>query len=150
MAQFNDILNLVAHQECKQYLEEEQINNSDEWPDEVDERVLKFKKKVHSWWKETKDDRSSTASSKTKSHSSRSSRRSSKLNNSASSKSDRIEGKVKIIELYAPEAFLEKCQPVGNEAQCLGMQEKLATTRAGAQILDNVEFGEEQELQGKY
>ena len=29
------------------------------------------------------------------------------------------------------------------------MQEKLAKARAGAQILENVEFGEEQELQGK-
>ena len=41
LAQFNDILKLVvaAHKECKQYMEEEEINNSDKWLDEVDERV---------------------------------------------------------------------------------------------------------------
>ena len=73
LAQFSDILKLAAHEECKQYLEEEQINNSDEWLDEVDERVFNFKKKVHSWLKETnEDDRCSKAPSKTKSHSSRS------------------------------------------------------------------------------
>ena len=41
LAQFNDILKLVvaAHKEFKQYMEEEEINNSDKWLDEVDERV---------------------------------------------------------------------------------------------------------------
>ena len=70
LAQFNDILKLVAHEECKQNLEEEQINSSDEWVDEVDERVFNFKKKMHSWLKETnEDDRCSKAPSKTKGHS---------------------------------------------------------------------------------
>ena len=75
MAQFNDILKLVAaaHKECKQYMEEEEINNSDEWLDEVDEMISNFKKKVHSWLKEiNEDDRCSKGSSKTKSHSSKS------------------------------------------------------------------------------
>ena len=83
LAQFNDILKLVvaAHEECKQYMEEEEISNSDEWLDEVDEMIFNFKRKVHSWLKETnEDDRCSRASSKTKSRSSRSSRRSSKSN----------------------------------------------------------------------
>ena len=152
LAKFNDILRLVvaAHEECKQYMEEDQINNSDEWLDEVDEMIFNFKRKVHSWLKETnEDDRCSKASSKTKSHSSRSSRRSSKLNSSGSSKSDRIEGKVKLAELLAQEAFFEKRQQVENEAQRLKMQEKLAKARARAQILENVEFGEEQELGGE-
>ena len=81
LAQFNDILKLVvaAHKECKQYMEEEEINNTDESLDEVDEMIFNFKRKVHSWLKETnEDDRCSKASSKTKSHSSKSSRRSSK------------------------------------------------------------------------
>ena len=70
LAQFNDILKLVAHEECKQNLEEEQINSSDEWLDEVDERVFNFKKKVHSWLKEANEDNScSKAPSKTKGHS---------------------------------------------------------------------------------
>ena len=49
-AQFNDILKLVvaAHKECKQYMEEEEINNSDKWLDEVDEMIFNFKRKVHS------------------------------------------------------------------------------------------------------
>ena len=49
-AQFNDILKLVvaAHDECKEYMEENQINNSDEWLDEVDEIIFNFKRKVHS------------------------------------------------------------------------------------------------------
>ena len=151
LAQFNDVLKLVvaAHEECKQYMEEDQINNSDEWLDEVDEMIFNFKRKVHSWLKETnEDDRCSKASSKTKSHSSRSSRRSSKSNSSGSSKSDRIEGKVKLAELLAQEAFFEKRQQVENEAQRLKMQEKLAKARARAQILENVEFVEEQELRG--
>ena len=83
LAQFNDILKLVvaAHEECNQYMEEEEINNSDEWLDEVDEMIFNFKRKVHSWLKETnEDDRCSKASSKTKSRSSRSLRRSSKSN----------------------------------------------------------------------
>ena len=81
LAQFNDILKLVvaAHEECKQYMEEEEINNSDEWFDEVDETIFNSKRKVHSWLKETNEnDRCSKASSKTKNHSSKSSRRSSK------------------------------------------------------------------------
>ena len=38
LTQFNDILKLVAaaHEECKQYIEEEEINNSNEWLDELD------------------------------------------------------------------------------------------------------------------
>ena len=81
MPQFNDILKLVvaAHEECKQYMEEEEISNSDDWLDGVDEMIFNFKRKVHSWLKETnEDDRCSKASSKTKNHSSKSSRRSSK------------------------------------------------------------------------
>ena len=77
MAQFNDIQKLVvaAHKECKQYME-------DEWIDEVDEMIFNFKRKVHSWLKETNEnDRCSKASSKTKNHSSKSSRRSSKSSN---------------------------------------------------------------------
>ena len=71
LAQFNDILKLVvaAHEECKQYMEEEQISNSDERLDEIDVIVFNFKRKVHSWLKETnEDDRCSKASSKTGSH----------------------------------------------------------------------------------
>ena len=113
--------------------------------------IFNFKRKVHSWLKETnEDDRCSKASSKTKSHSSRSSRRSSKSNSSGSSKSDRIEGKVKLAELLAQEAFFEKRQQVENEAQRLKMQEKLAKARARAQILENVEFGEKRNCREKY
>ena len=72
--------------------------------------IVNFKKKVHCWLKETRDDdRCSTASSKTKSHSSRSSIRSGKSNSSASSKSNMIKRKVKLAELIAHGAFLEKC-----------------------------------------
>ena len=46
---------------------------------------------------------------------------SSKLNSSASSKSDRIEGKVKLTELLAQEAFLEKHQHIESEVQRLKM-----------------------------
>ena len=53
-------------EECKQYMEEEQINDSDQWLDEVDEMIFNFMGKVYSWLKETnKDDRCSKASSKT-------------------------------------------------------------------------------------
>ena len=103
-AQFNDILKLVvaAHEECKQYMEEEEINNSDEWLDEVDEMIFNFKRKVHSRLKETnEDDRCSKASSKTKCHSSKSSRRSSKPSSSGSFTLDRIKVKVKLAELLA-------------------------------------------------
>ena len=44
------------------------------------------------------------------------------------------------------EAFFEKCQQVENEVQRLSMQENFA---GGAKILENVEFGEEQELHGE-
>ena len=49
LAQFNDILKLAvaAHGECKQHMEE-QINNSDEWLDEVSEMIFNFKRKVYS------------------------------------------------------------------------------------------------------
>ena len=57
-----------------------------------------------------------------------------------SSKSDRIEGKVKLAELLAHEAFFEKCQQIENEVQRLRMQEKLAKARARAKILENVEL----------
>ena len=101
MAEFNDILKLVvaAHEKCKQYMEEEEINNSDEWLDEVHEMIFNFKRMVHSWLKETNtDDRCSKAQ---KLHSSRHSRRSSKSNSSGSSRSDRIKEKVKLAELLA-------------------------------------------------
>ena len=67
------------------------------------------------------------------------------MNSSDSSKSGRIEGKVKLTELLAQEVFFEKCQKVENKVQRLRMQEKLAR----AKILENMEFGEEQKLQGK-
>ena len=152
LAQFNDILKLVVavHEECKQYMEEEEINNSDEWFDEVDETIFNSKRKVHSWLKETNEnDRCSKASSKTKSHSSKSSRRSSKLSHSGGSKSDKIEEKVKLAELLAQEAFFEKSQEVENEAQRLRIEEKPAKARARAKILENVKLGEEKELQGQ-
>ena len=86
----------------------EQISNSDEYLDQVDEMIFNFKKKVNSWLKETnEDDKCSKASSKTKIHS-RSSRRSSKSNSSGSSKSGRVKGKIKLAELLAQEAFFEK------------------------------------------
>ena len=70
--------------------------------------IFNFKRKVHSWFKETnEDDGCLKASSKTKSHSSRSSRRSSKSKRSGSSKSDRIERKIKLAELLAQEVFFE-------------------------------------------
>ena len=67
LTQFNDILKLVVavHEECKQYMEEEEINNSEEWLDELDEIIFNFKGKVHSWLKKTNEpDRSSKASSR--------------------------------------------------------------------------------------
>ena len=104
---------------------------------------------MHSWLKQTnEDERCSKASSKTRSHSSRSSRRSSKSNNSGSCRSDRIEGKVKLAELLEHEAFFEKRQ-VENKAQRMRMQEKIAKARARAKILENDDFGDEQELQGE-
>ena len=129
-------------------MEGEEINNSDEWLDEVDEMIFNFKRKLHSWLKETnEDDRYSKASSKTKIHSSRYSRRSSKSTSSGSSKSDSIEEKVKLAELFPQEVFFERHQQVENEPQRLRMQEKIARTRA--KVLKNVEFGEEQELHGE-
>ena len=152
LGDFNDILNLVVAipEECKQYMEEWQINNSDECLDEVDEIIFNFKRKVYSWLKETnEDDRCWKTSSETKSNSSRSSRRTSKSNGSGSSESDRIEGKVRLVDLLAKETVFEKCQQVENETKRLRMQEKLAKARAKTQILQNVEFREEQKLQGE-
>ena len=37
-------------------MEEEEINNSGQWLDEVDEMIFNFKRKVHSWLKETNED----------------------------------------------------------------------------------------------
>ena len=71
------------------------------------------------------------------------------MSTSGRSKSDRIEGKIKLAELLAQEAFFEKRQKVENEAQRMRMQEKIAKARASAKILENVELGEEKELQGE-
>ena len=61
---------VAAHKGCNQCLGEEQINKSDEWLREVDEIILKFKRKVHSGLMGTnEDDRCSKTSSKTKNHS---------------------------------------------------------------------------------
>ena len=47
-------------------MEQEQINNSDECLNEVDEMIFNFERKVHSWLKETNEsDRCSKASSRT-------------------------------------------------------------------------------------
>ena len=47
LAQFNDILKFVeaAYEKYKQYMEEEEINNSDKWLDELDEMILNFKRR---------------------------------------------------------------------------------------------------------
>ena len=127
---------VAADGKCKQYTEEKQMNNSNEWLDEVNEIIFNYKRKVRSWLKDTnEDDGCSKASSNTKSHSKRFSRRSSISNSSGSSKSGRVEGTVKFAELLAQEAFLEKHQQVENEGQRLRMQEKLAKSRARVQIL---------------
>ena len=88
-------------------------------------------------------------------HLSRSSRRSSKWDSSGSFKSDRIEGKVKLAELLAQASFLEasfleKRHQVEKDTQRLRIQENLAKARARAQIFENMELSEDQELQGKY
>ena len=85
-------------------------------------------------------------------HLSRSSRRSSKWDSSGSFKSDRIEGKVKIAELLAQASFLEasfleKHHQVEKDAQRLRIQENLPKARARAQISENMELSEDQELQ---
>ena len=71
------------------------------------------------------------------------------MSTSGRSKSDRIEGKIKLAELLAQEAFFEKRQKVENEAQRLRMQEKITKARASAKILENVELGGETKLQGE-
>ena len=62
-------------------------------------------------------------------HSSRSSRGSSKSSSSANSKLNWIDGKIKLAELLAWEAFLEKRQQVKNEVQRLMMPETLKSLR---------------------
>ena len=54
LARADDIV--AVHEKCKEYMEEERINNSDEWLDEVDEIIFNFKRKVHSWLKEINED----------------------------------------------------------------------------------------------
>ena len=130
-------------------MEEEQINNSDEWLDEVDEMIFNLKRKVHSWLKEKMRMIDIQKLHQGQNQTSISSRRSSKSSSSRSSRSGRIEGKVKLKELLVQVAFLEKHQQLENEVQRLTTQEKLAKARARAQIFGNVELGEEQELQGK-
>ena len=47
---------VAADGKCKQYTEEKQMNNSNEWLDEVNEIIFNYKRKVRSWLKDTNED----------------------------------------------------------------------------------------------
>ena len=150
MCQFNDQLKLLMslYEEIHTMLEvEEGTIESDEWIDVKDEQIFNFKRRVHTWLKNSEEDRISLQSNK--SHSSRGysvkirkssksnvSKRSSCSNKSDNSKTRAVEEKAKRAELVAEELLLIKQQIAENKAEKLGVQQEIAKAKAISRLLE--------------
>ena len=137
MCQFNDQLKLLMslYEEIHTMLEvEEGTIESDEWIDVKDEQIFNFKRRVHTWLKNSEEDRISLQSNK--SHSSRGYsvkiRKSSKSNVSKRSS----EEKAKRAELVAEELLLIKQQIAENKAEKLEVQQEIAKAKAISRLLE--------------
>ena len=150
MCQFNDLLKLLMslYEEIHTMLEvEEGTIESDEWIDVKDEQIFNFKRRVHTWLKNSEEDRISLQSNK--SHSSRGysvkirkssksnvSKRSSCSNKSDNSKTRAVEEKAKRAELVAEELLLIKQQIAENKAEKLEVQQEIAKAKAISRLLE--------------
>ena len=150
MCQFNDQLKLLMslYEEIHTMLEvEEGTIESDEWIDVKDEQIFNFKRRVHTWLKNSEEDRTSLQSNK--SHSSRGysvkirkssksnvSKRSSCSNKSDNSKTRAVEEKAKRAELVAEELLLIKQQIAENKAEKLEVQQEIAKAKAISRLLE--------------
>ena len=150
MCQFNDQLKLLMslYEEIHTMLEvEEGTIESDEWIDVKDEQIFNFKRRVHTWLKNSEEDRISLQSNK--SHSSRGysvkirkssksnvSKRSSCSNKSDNSKTRAVEEKAKRAELVVEELLLIKQQIAENKAEKLEVQQEIAKAKAISRLLE--------------
>ena len=150
MCQFNDQLKLLMslYEEIHTMLEvEEGTIESDEGIDVKDEQIFNFKRRVHTWLKNSEEDRISLQSNK--SHSSRGysvkirkssksnvSKRSSCSNKSDNSKTRAVEEKAKRAELVAEELLLIKQQIAENKAEKLEVQQEIAKAKAISRLLE--------------
>ena len=102
------------------------------WFDDVDQKVLFFKHKVHNWLKEDEKEHK-------RDHSSRSSTRSSCYKFKSSARVKAVEEKLRVAELIAEASFMKKRKDAEYQAEALRMEEELAKARARAKVYDDME-----------
>ena len=129
--QSNDIFKMLVdiHEEFKQ-IDKEYTDNI--WFDNIDEKVLSFRHKVHNWLKEREKEHK-------RNHSSRSSTRSSSSKSQYSAQEKAVEEKRKVAELIAEASFMKKKRDAEYQAEALRMEEELAKARARAKVYDDME-----------
>ena len=120
---------IEVHEEM---LELQGCSNEAAWFGDIDEKVFAFRHKVNNWLKEAVEVRS-----KKSSRSSCSSKYSSTSSKSRSSTKEKaMQEKLRVAELLAEAAFLEKKKTAQHQADELRVQEELAKAKGRMKIFD--------------
>ena len=107
LAQLNDTFTMLVdiHEEFEKI---EKEYTDDIWFDDIDQKLLSFKHKVHNWLK--KEDKEHK-----REHSSRSSTRSSFSKSKSSTREKAVEEKLRVPELIAEASFMRKIEMLNIE-----------------------------------
>ena len=140
LQQYSDLFKLLSthHEEYCELLGLEEQRNEVAWFDDLEQDVLNFKHKIHSWLRDSADKGSSKASSKGSSRSKKSSR---STRSSSSSKSftklNLSEEKAKVAELEAEATLLLEKQKAENQEKILQIQGEVARAKARARAYED-------------
>ena len=138
LQQYSDLFKLLSthHEEYCELLGLEEQRNEVAWFDDLEQDVLNFKHKIHSWLRDSADKGSSKASSKGSSRSKKSSRSTRSSSSSKSStKLNLSEEKAKVAELEAEATLLLEKQKAENQEKILQIQGEVARAKARLELM---------------
>ena len=124
---------LSIHEECSQVLDDDNRADENDWFDDLDNRVSTFKRKIHSWLRSAKIERTSSKGSSRKSES----RQSKSLGSSRKSQSSHareLEEKATITKLMAEAEYTEQRQFAENQAELSKIKLEIAKSKARAEV----------------
>ena len=146
MLQINGVFKMLTevHREYNSLLPLEMQEKDGDWFDDIDEKMMSFKNKIHNWIKDAehekkKEQLSSKSRSVTSKHSS-SRKSSSSPFSSRSSKGKRaLQEKLRMAELLAEAEFLKKRQSAKIQEEKLKIEEEHAKSKAKVKVLEAIE-----------
>ena len=122
-----------VHRDYNSLLPVEMQEQDEDWFDDIDEKMMSFKNKIHNWIRDAEHERKEQLPSKSRSVTSKhSSRRKSSSNSfpSRSSKDKRaLQEKLRMAELLAEAEFLEKRQSAKIQDEKLKIEENIVNLR---------------------